>query len=85
MQTQIGKVMETNQYTGEVWLNAQSDEEARLIVAERTPRERKSGGVWRKHSAPADLRISDSDYIDQGNYVQTMIRLQDIFICLKMR
>ena len=84
MQTQIGKVMETNQYTEKFGLSL-SDEEARLIVAERTNSLRTQKRVEFGESIVPRLiyEFSDSDYSDQGNYVQTMIRLQDIFYLFK--
>lgn len=84
MQTQIGKVMDTNQYTQQFGLSL-CEADAQLIVAERTKSLREQQRVEFGESIIPKLiyEFCDSDYIDQGNYVQTMVRLQDIFYLFK--
>lgn len=83
-QNQVGKVLETNQYTQKYGLTL-SEEEARIIVAERknTLKEQKRVEFGESILPRLIYEFCDSDYIDQNNYVETMIRLQEIFFLYK--
>lgn len=83
-QMQIGNVLETNQYTQKYGL-ALSEEDAQIIIAER------------RNTLMAEKRVEfgqgilprliyefcDSSYISQDNYLETMVRLQEIFYFYK--
>ena len=83
-QMQIGNVLEMNQYTQKYGL-ALSEEDAQIIIAER------------RNTLMAEKRVEfgqgilprliyefcDSSYISQDNYLETMVRLQEIFYFYK--
>jgi hypothetical protein len=83
-QTQIGKVMETNQYAQKYGLTL-SEEEAQVIVAERrnTLKEQKRVEFGESILPRLIYEFCDSDYINQDNYADTMVRLQEIFFLYK--
>lgn len=83
-QNQVGKVLEANQYTQKYGLTL-SEEEARIIVTERknTLKEQKRVEFGESILPRLIYEFCDSDYIDQDNYVETMIRLQEIFFLFK--
>ncbi len=83
-QEQIGKVIETNQTTERFGLSL-SEQDAQLILDERrnSLKEQRrvefGGGI-----APKIIyEFCDSSYINQSNYVDTVIRLQEIFYLFK--
>lgn len=81
---QVSEVVRTNQVTERYGL-ALSEEDAALIAAERTKvlQEQKrvefGGGIMPK----IIYEFCDSSYIDQNNYVDTLIGLQEIFYLYK--
>lgn len=83
-QNQLGKVLETNQTTKQFGL-ALSERDAKLILEERkkTLQEQRriefSEGIVPK----IIYEFCDSDFIDQNNYADTIIRLQEIFYLFK--
>ena len=83
-QAQVGKVMETNQYTQRYGLILKP-EDAQIIVAERrnTLREQKRVEFGQGILPQLIYEFCDSGYISQSNYVETMIRLQEIFYLYK--
>ena len=83
-QAQGGKVMETNQYTQRYGLILKP-EDAQIIVAERrnTLREQKRVEFGQGILPQLIYEFCDSGYISQSNYVETMIRLQEIFYLYK--
>lgn len=83
-ETQLAKVMEMNQATEKYGLTL-SEKDARLIVQERgnALREQRrvefGGGI-----VPRIIQeFCDSDFIDQSNYAETIVRLQEIFYLYK--
>lgn len=85
-QNQLSKVIETNQYTEQFGLTL-SQQDAQLILDNRKDELKVQRRVeFGEGIAPKIIReFCDSDYIDQNNYVNTIIRLQEIFTCIKMR
>lgn len=83
-QAQLGKVMEANQVT-EAYGLALSQEEAELVLAERTHALRQQRRVeFGPGIVPQIIyEFCDSDFIDQSNYVDTLVRLQEIFYLYK--
>ena len=83
-QAQVGKVMETNQYTQRYGLILKP-EDAQIIVAEprNTLREQKRVEFGQGILPQLIYEFCDSGYISQSNYVETMIRLQEIFYLYK--
>lgn len=83
-QTQIAKLMEVNSYTKRFGLTL-TREEAELITAERHNTLREQRRVEMGQSVlPALIReFCDSTYIQQRNYADTIIRLQEIFFLYK--
>lgn len=84
LENQVAEVMETNQTAARYGLIL-SEEEARLILQERisvlkTQRRVEFGGGI---TARLLYEFCDSEYIDQNNYVETVIRLQEIFYLYK--
>lgn len=81
---QLGRLIETNR-TAEKFGLTLSEEDAGLILKERgnTLREQErvefGGGIVPK----IIYEFCDSQYIDQSNYVETVIRLQEIFYLFK--
>ena len=81
---QLAKVMETNEMTARYGL-VLTEQEAELLVSERTQTLRAERRV---EFGPGILprvieEFCDSDFIDQNNYVDTLIRLQEIFYLYK--
>lgn len=81
---QLSKVIETNQYTEKFGL-ALSQEDALLILEKRRMalREQKRVEFGEGIVQRIIFEFCDSNYIDQSNYVDTIIRLQDIFYLYK--
>lgn len=83
-QNQLGKLMETNQAAEKYGLIL-SEQDAALILEGRRESLRKQervefgGGIVPK----IIYEFCDSQYIRQDNYVETLIRLQDIFYLFK--
>ena len=83
-QTQVARVMETNQATEKFGL-VLTEEDAGLILKERKDalleqrRVEFGGGIVPK----IIYEFCDSDFIDQNNYVETIVRLQEIFYLFK--
>ena len=83
-QSQLGKVMETNQKTAPYGLFL-SEQDAELLIEEHhhALQEQKrvefGGGITPK----IIYEFCDSNYIDQNNYVDTIIKLQEIFYLYK--
>ncbi len=83
-QTQVQKVMETNQYTERFGLML-SEQDAQLLALERknTLAEQKRIEFGERILRGIIYEFCDSAYIDQGNYVASLIRLQEIFFQYK--
>ena len=81
---QLTKVMETNQYTERFGLTL-STEDAQLILEQRnqTLRELKRVEFGESIVPKIIFEFCDSAYIDQTNYGETIIRLQEIFYLYK--
>lgn len=81
---QIGKILETNQYTEKYGL-CLSEKEAQLLTRERTQTLKEQKRVEFGNSILPDIiyEFCDSAYISQDNYVETLIRLQEIFFLYK--
>ena len=81
---QLARVLETNERTARYGLSL-SVQDAKLLLEERThvlKEERRvefGGGILPKIIE----EFCDSDFIDQNNYVDTLIRLQEIFYLYK--
>ena len=83
-QNQLAKVMETNQATEKFGL-VLSEEDARLILGERKEalREQRRVEFGEGIAAKIIYEFCDSDFIDQNNYVDIIVRLQEIFYLFK--
>ncbi len=83
-QNQLAKVMETNQATEKFGL-VLSEEDARLILGERKEALREQRRVeFGEGIVPKIIyEFCDSDFIDQNNYVDIIVRLQEIFYLFK--
>lgn len=83
-QNQLGKVIETNQTTEQFGL-ALTERDAEMILEERKNALREQKRVEFGESIVPKIiyEFCDSDYIDQNNYVDTIIRLQEIFYLYK--
>lgn len=83
-QNQLGKVLETNR-TAEQFGLALSEQDAELIVEERKKSLKEQRRVeFGEGIVPKIIyEFCDSDFIDQNNYVDTIIRLQEIFYLFK--
>lgn len=81
---QLSKVIETNQYAEQFGLTL-SQEDAQLILSnwKTTLREQKRVEFGEGIAAKIIREFCDSEYIDQRNYVDTIIRLQEIFYLYK--
>lgn len=79
-QLQLAEIMEMNQKTQRFGL-ALSEEDTKLLLKERAHVLQKERRVeFRAGILPKMIEaFCDSDFIDQSNFVDTMIRLQDIF------
>lgn len=83
-QNQVGKIIEANRVTAQYGLSL-TEEEAKLILRERTDSLREQKRVEFSDSITPRIiyEFCDSDFIDQNNYVETIIRLQEIFYLYK--
>ena len=83
-QNQLGKVLETNR-TAERFGLTLSEQDAELIVEERKKSLKEQRRVeFGEGIVPKIIyEFCDSDFIDQNNYVDTIIRLQEIFYLFK--
>lgn len=83
-QNQLQKVMSTNQITEKYGLIL-SEQDAELILTERAEvlKEQKRVEFGEGIAVKIINEFCDSDYMDQNNYVQTIIRLQEIFYYYK--
>ena len=81
---QLAKVIETNQYTEQFGLTL-LPEDAELILENRKTTLREQHRVEFGEGIVPKLihEFCDSDYINQSNYVDTIIRLQEIFYLYK--
>lgn len=83
-ENQLAKVVDTNQYTERYGL-VLTNEQAKLILENRkkvlNEQRRVEFGEGIAHKII--MEFCDSDYIDQNNYVDTIIRLQEIFYLYK--
>lgn len=83
-QAQLQKVMETNQYTEQFGL-ALSERDAQLLAQERKNTLAQQRRVEFGESILPGIiyEFCDSAYINQGNYVESLVRLQEIFFQYK--
>lgn len=83
-QGQVAKVIETNRVTEQYGLSL-SEREAELIVEERGGALREQRRVEFGESITPKIiyEFCDSDFMDRNNYVNTIIRLQEIFYLYK--
>lgn len=83
-QTQLAGVLETNQYTEKFGLSL-SKQDAELILVNRLEVLKQQRRVeFGEGIVPKIIyEFCDSDYIEQDNYVETILRLQDIFHLFK--
>ena len=81
---QLEKVIETNKTTEQFGL-VLSEQDAKLILEERKDTLQKQKRVeFGEGIVPKIIyEFCDSNYIDQNNYVDTIIRLQEIFYLYK--
>ena len=81
---QLSKVIETNQYTEQFGLTL-SQQDAQLILENRKMalREQKRVEFGEGIVPKIIYEFCDSNYIDQSNYVDAIIRLQEIFYLYK--
>ena len=83
-QTQVGKLLETNQYTQRFGLSL-TENDVRLIAEARQNSLREAQRVELGDSITPKIiyEFCDSAYISQSNYPDTIIRLQEIFFLYK--
>ena len=83
-QNQLAKVLETNQATAQFGLSLTA-QDAELILEERKNvlKEQKRVEFGQGIVPKIIFEFCDSDYIDQNNYVDTIVRLQEIFYLYK--
>ncbi len=83
-QAQLGKVLETTRITAQFGLTL-NRQEAELILKEHgnALREQKRVAFGAGITPKIIYEFCDSAYINQDNYVETIIRLQDIFYLYK--
>lgn len=83
-QNQLGKVMKMNEKTEKFGLSL-TEQDAQLILQERgnTLKEQKRVEFGEGIVPKIIDEFCDSDYIDQKSYVDTIIRLQEIFYLYK--
>lgn len=83
-QNQLDKVMKTNQTTEQYGLFL-TEQDAKLILEERKNALSEQKRIEFGEGAATKIiyEFYDSDYIDQSNYVETIIRLQEIFYLYK--
>lgn len=83
-QNQLSKVIQTNEATEQFGLSL-TEQDAELILGERKNSliEQKRIEFGEGITTKIIYEFCDSDYIHQSNYVETIIRLQDIFYLYK--
>ncbi|MFG6367516.1 MAG: hypothetical protein K1W16_03665 [Lachnospiraceae bacterium] len=83
-QTQIQKVMESNQYTEQYGLTL-SAQDAQILAQERksTLMEQKRIEFGESILPRIIYEFCDSAFISQSNYVESLVRLQEIFFLYK--
>ena len=83
-QTQLVQILETNQYTEKFGL-VLSSEDARLLAEERTAALKKEQRVeFGQSILPKIIYVfCDSAFVNQSNYRDTLLRLQEIFYFYK--
>lgn len=83
-QNQLSKVVKTNETTEQFGLSL-TEQDAKLILEERkySLKEQKRIEFGEGIAAKIIYEFCDSDYIHQSNYVDTIIRLQEIFYLYK--
>lgn len=83
-QNQLSKVVKTNETTEQFGLSL-TEQDAKLILEERKNSlvEQKRIEFGEGIAAKIIYEFCDSDYIHQSNYVDTIIRLQEIFYLYK--
>ena len=83
-QNQLGKVVKTNETTKQYGLSL-TEQDAELILEEgkNSLAEQKRVEFGEGIAAKIIYEFCDSDYIHQSNYVDTIIRLQEIFYLYK--
>lgn len=83
-QTQIQKVMESNQYTKQYGLTL-TEQDAKVLAQERKNilMEHKRVEFGESILPRIIYEFCDSAYISQSNYVESLIRLQEIFFLYK--
>lgn len=83
-QNQLSEIAKTNQVTEKFGL-ALTEDEAKLILNERKNvlREQKRVEFGESIVTKLIFEFCDSSYIDQRNYVETILRLQEIFYLYK--
>lgn len=83
-QNQLTKVLETNQATAQFGLSLTA-QDAELILEEQKNalKEQKRVEFGQGIVPKIIYEFCDSDYIDQNNYVDTIVRLQEIFYLYK--
>lgn len=83
-QNQLNKVIKTNESTEQFGLSL-TEQDAKLILDERknSLAEQKRIEFGEGIAAKVIYEFCDSDYIHQSNYVDTIIRLQEIFYLYK--
>ena len=83
-QNQLGKLIETNRTTQQYGLTL-SEEDAQLILKEcgNSLREQKRVEFGEGITPKIIYEFCDSEYIDQNDYADTIIRLQEIFYLYK--
>lgn len=83
-QNQLGKVLETNKETEHFGL-ALTRQDAELIVQERKNSLKEQRRIEFGEGIVTKIiyEFCDSDFIDQNNYVDTLLRLQEIFYLYK--
>ena len=83
-QNQLGNLLKTNQKTEKFGLSI-SEQDAEMILQERKNalQEQKRIEFGEGIVQKIIYEFCDSDYIDQNNYVNTIIRLQEIFYLYK--
>ncbi|MEY8426664.1 DUF6323 family protein [Lachnospiraceae bacterium 46-15] len=83
-QNQLAGILETNRETGRFGLSL-SEQDAALLLEERNHALREERRVeFGSGIMPKIIyEFCDSDFIDQNNYVDTLLRLQEIFYLYK--
>ncbi len=83
-QTQLSKIVKTNEITGQFGLFL-TEQDAKLILEERKTSliEQKRIEFGEGIATKIIYEFCDSDYIHQSNYVEAVIRLQEIFYLYK--